>query len=703
MVRGRTAPGSTVVAAIVALVLTVVPPAGATPAASAPSAPSGKAALSAPMARPGFSAPSVYPVGAQAVAVADFTGDGRADVAVATPNLWDSSSAETVALLVQTPSGNLGPPQYLVAHTGDLAFVSAVATDVTGDGFTDLLVSSSNGIDLFVQHGGGLLAGRLITAVGAREIKVADINGDGRPDLVMDTYDSGLVTMLNLGGGQFATPVTVSSEPAGYQDFAIGDVTGDGKVDIVGHNVTTVEVRAGRGDGTFAPPVEYPIPWPNDGGYGLALADFNGDGRTDVAVTNSNNNPGSAVHVFYQTAAGTLGPAATLPSLDLADMIKAVDVNGDGRSDLVVAHGGWDYAGVYLQQPDGTFSTEQLYFTGRRYYDASSGLDVGDINGDGLPDIVVGDLAGLVVLRQLPGGAPATTTLTAQASPATTVGAPISETATLSGGSFPTGTMRFTLYGPGDPTCAAGPIFTTTSPVNGDGSYTSAPYIAPAAGSYHFRASYSGDAYNAPAGPEDCTTDLAQTVSVANHAIFTYPYDGQPGVDTTKPFTWKTLAAAQAYYLVAGTAPYGTNLVNSGILPATQSSFPIPDLPTGSELYATLLTEVHGAWTGYQAIIFTAAVGHAAFTNPLAGQINVDTTKPFTWSTLPAGQAYIFVAGTTHYGTDLLNSGILPAGQSSYPMPALPAGHPIYATLLTEVNGAWTRFQAITFTAAPRH
>lgn len=656
-------------------------------------------AASVPITRPGFSPPTYYGVGADAVVVGDFTGDGRADVAVARPA---TSIPGTVALLVQTPSGTLSPPQFISAHTGDLALVSAVAADINGDGLTDLLVASSNGIDLFQQQGGGLLPGRVISDLQAREIKVVDINGDGRPDLVIYTYFSGLRTMLNLGGGQFAPPVTVSTDGASYQDVAVGDVTGDGIPDIVGHYVVSVEVRVGRGDGTFAAPIYYPIPQYNDGGNGLALGDFNGDGRTDVAVTNSSNNPEAAVHVFYQTPTGTLGPAATLATLDLPDMIKAVDMNHDGRTDLVVAHGGWDYVGVYLQQPDGTFAPEQLYYTGRQYFDASSGLDVGDINGDGLPDIILGSAGGLVVLRQIPGGAPATTNLVTQASAAATVGGPISDTATLSGGFYPTGMIRFDLFGPNDPTCSRAAIFTTTTKVNGNAEYSSSPFTATTGGTYRFKATYSGDGANTAAGPDSCD-DPSQSVAVAGNAIFTYPYDGQPNVDTTKAMTWQTLPAAQGYILVVGTTHFGTDLVNSGILPASQASFPMPDLPGGSTLYATLLTKVNGAWSGFQAIMFYPAVGHAVFTNPLTGQVNVTTSQPFTWQPLAAAQGYILVVGTTHYGSDLVNSGILPASQALFPMPVLPAGRTLYATLLTKVNGVWSRFQAITFTATAGH
>ncbi|MGI8559439.1 MAG: S8 family peptidase [Solirubrobacteraceae bacterium] len=88
------------------------------------------------------------------------------------------------------------------------------------------------------------------------------------------------------------------------------------------------------------------------------------------------------------------------------------------------------------------------------------------------------------------------------------------------------------------------------------------------------------------------------------------------------------------------------------------------------------------------------------FTYPTNGQTNVDTTKPFTWSTAPAAQGYYLTVGTTKGGYDVVNSGPIPASQSSYNVPAMPAGQTLYATLYTELNGNYNNYQQITFTAA---
>ncbi|MCA1684308.1 MAG: FG-GAP-like repeat-containing protein, partial [Actinobacteria bacterium] len=101
------------------------------------------------------------------------------------------------------------------------------------------------------------------------------------------------------------------------------------------------------------------------------------------------------------------------------------------------------------------------------------------------------------------------------ASASVAVGGTVNDTATISGGSFPTGTITFNLYGPSDATCASPPVFTSTVPVNGNGNYQSGPFTPVTAGTYRFRASYSGDANNNPAGPTACSDPAEQVLVTA--------------------------------------------------------------------------------------------------------------------------------------------------------------------------------------------
>jgi hypothetical protein len=286
------------------------------------------------------------------------------------------------------------------------------------------------------------------------------------------------------------------------------------------------------------------------------------------------------------------------------------------------------------------------------------------------------------------------------------VGGAIWATAGLSAGSAPTGSVTVRLYG--NTTCSGPPIFTSTIAVSsGNGAYRSASYTTTAAGDFRFVATYAGDANNsAVASP--CSDPKAKvTVSAPPpppppppaKATFTKPVDGQTNVATTTPFTWTTTTAADGYYLAVGTSRYGTDLVNSGVLAPSQSSFAVPDLPAGPTLYATLLTEINGSWSVFQAVTFTAAVGHATFLAPLNGQAKFNSANPFTWATVAGAQGYYLAVGTSKYGTNLVNSGGLSATRSSFTVNALPKGETLYATILTKVNGAWARFQAVTFVA----
>jgi len=178
---------------------------------------------------------------------------------------------------------------------------------------------------------------------------------------------------------------------------------------------------------------------------------------------------------------------------------------------------------------------------------------------------------------------------------------------------------------------------------------------------------------------------------------FTYPTAGQSNVDTTKAFTWTASPGAQANRFVVGTTPGADNLVDSYAISASETSYPVPALPTGTTLYATVSAETNGTWTLRQTVAFTAMAQVAAFTSPLQGALAADPTQPITWTTDSQDQAYYLVVGTTPGSANLINSGVLPATQSSYAPPPMPGGTMLYATLLTEWVGGWSHSQSISF------
>jgi hypothetical protein len=106
-------------------------------------------------------------------------------------------------------------------------------------------------------------------------------------------------------------------------------------------------------------------------------------------------------------------------------------------------------------------------------------------------------------------------------------------------------------------------------------------------------------------------------------------------------------------------------------------------------------------WGNTQDIPFTVTGNRVAFTYPTAGQQNVNTITPVSWSPATNAQAYQLTIGTKPGVADLVNSGILAPNVTSYREPALPTGKTLYAKIVLKINGSWSDYQAISFTAAP--
>jgi hypothetical protein len=180
-------------------------------------------------------------------------------------------------------------------------------------------------------------------------------------------------------------------------------------------------------------------------------------------------------------------------------------------------------------------------------------------------------------------------------------------------------------------------------------------------------------------------------------ATFTYPVNGSATVSTAQAFTWTAAADAQAYYLYVGTTQGSSNLVNSGGIASSVTSYGVPALPTGETLWARLYTEVNGAWVYYQDISFQVSLSASRLSSPYAGQTNFDSRSAFTWAPAPDAQAYYLNVGTTVGGNDVFSSGELPTSQTSLHVPNLPIGVTLDARLYTEIDGAWTVYTDTAF------
>jgi hypothetical protein len=286
-------------------------------------------------------------LGPSALAVGDFNGDGNLDIAVTEYGL---SSSELAIFLGKGDGTFVGGPVY----TSVSLPYGITAADFNGDGHLDLAVANNgtNTVAVMLGNGDGTFQKPYAYHAPLPErVLAVDLNGDGHPDLAVLAYcgsnpktcKSGAVEVfMNKGHGTFGKPVYFSVKGVGPDGIASADLNHDGKTDLVVANnnyqqPSTVSVLLGKGDGTFKPVVNYPV---GSGPAGIAIADFNGDGKPDIAVANT----GSAnVSVLYGKGNGTFKPARDLPfaSGSLPISVAAADFNGDGAPDLAVA---LDYA-----------------------------------------------------------------------------------------------------------------------------------------------------------------------------------------------------------------------------------------------------------------------------------------------------------------------------------------------------------------------
>ena len=289
-----------------------------------------------------------------AIAVADVNGDGKPDVLTVNPNAY------TVSLLLGNGNGGFALQANSPSTGASGPAFAMVVADVNGDGRPDVFTanSSNSTVSVLLGNGSGGFAlqanspgtGPNSSPIG---ITVADANGDGKPDLLTANQNTGTVgVLLGDGGGGFTLQANSPSLDARSfpRGVAVADVNGDGKPDLLtsNENTSTVSVLLGNGSGGFVLQANSPSTGPNSVPRSLVVADVNGDGKPDVVTANQNTDN---VAVLLGNGNGGFALQANPPSVGTSSQpfsLVVGDVNGDGKPDLLTANYGSDAVGVLL-------------------------------------------------------------------------------------------------------------------------------------------------------------------------------------------------------------------------------------------------------------------------------------------------------------------------------------------------------------------
>jgi hypothetical protein len=382
-------------------------------------------------ATPSFAAQKTFAVGSGpiAVATADLNGDGKSDLIVANGN------DNTVSVLLDTTAPGATTPSFATQQTFAVGFLpqSVTAADLNGDGKPDLIVANEGGntvsVLLNVTAPGSAtasFASQQAFGTGTEPIAVvaADVNGDGKPDLIVaNLNDDTASVLLNTTAPGAATPSFATQQifATGTEPFSVvaTSVNSDGKSDLVfanlGDDTVSVLLNTSPAPATtfdsnsFATQQSFAV---GNNPLSQTTADLNGDGQSDLIVTNENDNTVSVLR--NTTAPGAVAPSfatqQTFATGNEPHSVTTADINGDGKPDLVVANYNDNTVSVMLNTtaPGATtltFATQQTFGVGSGPYSVMTA----DVNGDGRPDLVVtnfnGDTVSVLLNTTAPGAA----------------------------------------------------------------------------------------------------------------------------------------------------------------------------------------------------------------------------------------------------------------------------------------------------------
>ena len=362
-------------------------------------------------------APLIYqlPQPVTGVAAAPLTGDGYPDMVAAD---------QAISVLLRVPGGAFQAPVNYALQSGSQAVAVAVG-DLNGDGMNDVVAASvatpasgnqGGTVDVALNNGNGTLGTQSSYAIGGYPggnstppsgILIADFNGDGKPDVAAGYEASpggvgagGISVLMNQGGGALSPAVNYTVGGLSVLGVVTGDFNGDGKPDIAAAAGSVdytppgaLAILLGNGDGTFQPAALTQVGSPAGTLVALAAADVNGDGKLDIVASVWDANFNDTIVVLLGNGDGTFRQLAPFTTGASGYAVALPDLNGDGIPDLVVGDCCGLSESVYLLgNGDGTFQSPVYFSSGAE----AMGFAVTSWNNDGVAGLAIAQQGGTV-------------------------------------------------------------------------------------------------------------------------------------------------------------------------------------------------------------------------------------------------------------------------------------------------------------------
>jgi hypothetical protein len=320
-----------------------------------------------------------------AIAIGDFNGDGRPDVAVANNKNQGTNinTIGTVSVLLTSVDGTLQPGQTFTAGFGP--FGIAVG-DLDRDGKLDLVTANlaqgiGGNLTVLIGNGDGTFddPAPVDACCSPKAVVAGDLDRDGKLDLVVANFQNVQVVLGTSSGFDVPVPYAVPGDPV---SVALGDLDNDGVLDVVagygnGNNPDTVAVLIGNGDGTLGTAV----PYDNRGLARVGIADLDRDGVIDVVTADGTD----SISVLRGTGTGTLLAPTVYPMGPTTIAATLGDFDGDGAIDVAATSVDGDAVFVRLNQGDGSLAASKMYPT----LDGPVAVGTADFNDDGRADLAV--------------------------------------------------------------------------------------------------------------------------------------------------------------------------------------------------------------------------------------------------------------------------------------------------------------------------